>query len=120
MRRLRTMTANHALQRTRPVAVVSNPCVPCAGSLSLGRSAKGKPRARAMKPRSHRSVAENASPCFQCAHPASLNPRTLTHPTPSRRLLAACPSVSLSKLRAAVGRDVTEGFLVGASRSNEQ
>ena len=28
---------NHALQRTRHDAVVCNPCVPCAGSLSLGR-----------------------------------------------------------------------------------
>jgi hypothetical protein len=31
------MTPNHALQRTRPDAVVCNHCVPCAGSLSLGR-----------------------------------------------------------------------------------
>jgi hypothetical protein len=28
---------NHALQRTRHDAVVGNRCVPCAGSLSLGR-----------------------------------------------------------------------------------
>ena len=31
------MTANHALQRTRHDAVISNPCLPSAGSLSLGR-----------------------------------------------------------------------------------
>ena len=31
-----TMTwSNHALQRTRHGVVVCNPCVPCAGSLSL-------------------------------------------------------------------------------------
>ena len=28
---------NHALQRTRRAHHCSNPCVPCAGSLSLGR-----------------------------------------------------------------------------------
>ena len=34
-----TMTPNHALQRhlTRHGVAVCNPCVPCAGSLSLGR-----------------------------------------------------------------------------------
>ncbi len=31
------LQANHALQRTRHVAVVCNPRVPRAGSLSLGR-----------------------------------------------------------------------------------
>jgi hypothetical protein len=31
------MPPNHALQRTRHDAVVGNRCVPCAGSLSLGR-----------------------------------------------------------------------------------
>ena len=30
---------NHALQRTRHGVVVCNRCVPCAGSLSLGRYA---------------------------------------------------------------------------------
>jgi hypothetical protein len=32
-----TLWPNHALQRTRHDAVVCNRCVPCAGSLSLGR-----------------------------------------------------------------------------------
>jgi len=34
---LRETWSNHALQRTRHGAAVSNRCVPCAGSLSLGR-----------------------------------------------------------------------------------
>jgi hypothetical protein len=32
-----TVRPNHALQRTRPSRYCSNPRVPCAGSLSLGR-----------------------------------------------------------------------------------
>jgi hypothetical protein len=31
------MSSNHALQRTRHGVAVGNPCVLCAGSLSLGR-----------------------------------------------------------------------------------
>ena len=33
-----SLAANHALQRTRRERRGCNPCVPCAGSLSLGRS----------------------------------------------------------------------------------
>ncbi len=34
---MNTQRSNHALQRTRRGVAVCNRCVPCAGSLSLGR-----------------------------------------------------------------------------------